>query len=103
MLSLAQGCSEHAADLNRDTLCCSDKDGIAAVTMLVHNLNQALEICFVLCWEYSRAGGQQALLAYQRCAKRINRHSGTHCTGQYFDYCAGIDKCAALRLFYVLK
>ncbi len=60
MLPLAQCCSEHAADLNRDMLCCSGKDGTAAVTMLTHNLDPALEICFALCWEYSRAGGQQA-------------------------------------------
>ena len=44
MLCLAQGCSEHAADLHRDTLCCSGKDGTAAVMMLAYSLSQALEI-----------------------------------------------------------
>ena len=60
MLCLAQGCSEHAADLNRDTLCCSGKDDTAAVTMLTHNLDPALEIWHALYWEYSRATGVAA-------------------------------------------
>lgn len=45
---------------------------------------------------------------YKACAERIKNephgHGGpAHCTGQYFDYWACIDKCAAPRLFARLK
>ena len=59
MLSLAQCCSEHAADLTRDTLCCSGEDGTAAVTVLTQSLDASLEIWQALYWEYSRAEGQE--------------------------------------------
>jgi len=45
------------------------------------------------------------LLAYQACAKRIKGDTTgeAHCTGQYFDYWQCVDKCAAPRIFAVLK
>ena len=43
------------------------------------------------------------LLAYQECVKRIQGKHEAHCTGQYFDYWHCVDKCAAPRLFSVLK
>ncbi|KAL7235877.1 hypothetical protein ACSBR1_019207 [Camellia fascicularis] len=45
------------------------------------------------------------LLEYQACVKRIqNDETGhKHCTGQYFDYWACIDKCVAPKLFSKLK
>eukprot|EP00891_Asterochloris_glomerata_P009378 jgi/Astpho2/9378/e_gw1.00145.152.1_t len=43
------------------------------------------------------------LLAYQACCKRIKGKEGAHCTGQFFDYWGCVDKCAAPRLFSVLK
>ncbi len=43
------------------------------------------------------------LLAYQQCVKRIEGRPEAHCTGQYFDYWHCVDKCAAPRLFSVLK
>ncbi|KAJ4760828.1 Cytochrome b-c1 complex subunit 6 [Rhynchospora pubera] len=45
------------------------------------------------------------LRAYQECVERIkDDESGhKHCTGQYFDFWACIDTCAAPRLFDKLK
>ena len=43
------------------------------------------------------------LQSYLACTKRIKgKHEG-HCTGQYFDYWACVDKCAAPKVFSVLK
>lgn len=43
----------------------------------------------------------KSLLAYQACAERIqsDETGEAHCTGQYFDYYACIDKCVAPVLF----
>ncbi len=43
------------------------------------------------------------LLEYQACVKRIHGKPEAHCTGQFFDLYACIDKCTAPRLFAVLK
>ncbi|CAI7868236.1 unnamed protein product [Closterium sp. NIES-54] len=45
------------------------------------------------------------LLAYEACVKRIegDETGEKHCTGQYFDYWACIDKCAAPKIFAQLK
>ena len=43
------------------------------------------------------------LLAYQACTKRIEAKHNGHCTGQYFDYWSCVDKCAAPKIFSVLK
>ena len=43
------------------------------------------------------------LVAYQKCAKRIEEKHNGHCTGQYFDYWHCVDKCVAPNLFAVLK
>ncbi|CAI5467246.1 unnamed protein product [Closterium sp. Yama58-4] len=45
------------------------------------------------------------LLAYEACVKRIegDETGEKHCTGQYFDYWACIDKCAAPKIFSQLK
>ncbi|KAK8597267.1 hypothetical protein V6N12_065739 [Hibiscus sabdariffa] len=42
---------------------------------------------------------------YEECVKRISGDdTGTkHCTGQYFDYLACVDKCVAPKLFAKLK
>lgn len=53
------------------------------------------ELCKPNCIRY--------LLAYQACAKRIENIPEGHCTGQYFDYWQCIDKCAAPKLFALLK
>ncbi|KAK3244087.1 hypothetical protein CYMTET_46288 [Cymbomonas tetramitiformis] len=47
----------------------------------------------------------KALLAYEACAQRIesDETGEAHCTGQYFDYYACIDKCVAPKLFAALK
>ena len=52
-----------------------------------------------------KPGCIKPLLAYQACAKRIKGDTTgeAHCTGQYFDYWHCIDKCAAPRIFAVLK
>ena len=41
----------------------------------------------------------------QGCQERIkdDKTGEAHCTGQYFDYYSCIDKCAAKKLFSVLK
>ena len=43
------------------------------------------------------------LMAYQACTKRIEAKHNGHCTGQYFDYWSCVDKCAAPKIFSVLK
>ncbi|KAH7685514.1 Cytochrome b-c1 complex subunit 6 protein [Dioscorea alata] len=45
------------------------------------------------------------LFQYQECSKRIrdDKTGHKHCTGQYFDYWACIDKCVAAKLFDMLK
>jgi ubiquinol-cytochrome c reductase subunit 6 len=51
------------------------------------------------------------LRAYKACAERIKQpgadHHGhgeaAHCTGQYFDFWHCVDKCAAPKLFALLK
>ena len=51
------------------------------------------------------------LSEYKACAERISKpahghggdHGPRHCAGQYFDYLACIDKCAAPKLFARLK
>lgn len=47
----------------------------------------------------------KALMAYQACEERIKADTTgeAHCTGQYFDYWACVDKCAATKLFSKLK
>eukprot|EP00192_Tetraselmis_astigmatica_P022868 CAMPEP_0117663408 /NCGR_PEP_ID=MMETSP0804-20121206/8589_1 /TAXON_ID=1074897 /ORGANISM="Tetraselmis astigmatica, Strain CCMP880" /LENGTH=68 /DNA_ID=CAMNT_0005470409 /DNA_START=69 /DNA_END=275 /DNA_ORIENTATION=+ len=47
----------------------------------------------------------KALVEYQACTERIEKDTTgeAHCTGQYFDYWACIDKCAAAPLFAKLK
>ncbi|TYG76038.1 hypothetical protein ES288_D03G080900v1 [Gossypium darwinii] len=42
---------------------------------------------------------------YEECVKRISGDdTGTmHCTGQYFDYLACVDKCVAPKLFGKLE
>ncbi len=37
------------------------------------------------------------------CAKRIEGKPDAHCTGQYFDMWACIDKCVSSKLFPLLK
>ena len=39
----------------------------------------------------------------QACAKRIEGKPDAHCTGQYFDMWACIDKCVSSKLFPLLK
>ncbi|KAJ0972774.1 hypothetical protein J5N97_020733 [Dioscorea zingiberensis] len=45
------------------------------------------------------------LFQYQECVKRIkdDKTGHKHCTGQYFDYWACVDKCVAAKLFDMLK
>lgn len=45
------------------------------------------------------------LLEYQACTKRVeeDKTGEAHCTGQYFDYWHCIDKCAADKVFAMLK
>jgi len=61
--------------------------------------------------EGCKVGCIKFLSEYKACAERIAKpaHGGAHgnepraCVGQYFDYYACIDKCAAPRLFARLK
>jgi hypothetical protein len=39
----------------------------------------------------------------QACAKRIEGKADAHCTGQFFDMWACIDKCVSSKLFPLLK
>ncbi|KAH7287957.1 hypothetical protein KP509_31G005000 [Ceratopteris richardii] len=51
--------------------------------------------------EISKAKCVKQLMSYQACVKRIegDETGHKHCTGQYFDYWACIDKHVAPRLF----
>ena len=43
------------------------------------------------------------LVAYERCAERIEAKGSGQCTGQYMDYIACVDQCASSKLFSELK
>lgn len=45
------------------------------------------------------------LFQYQACVKRVesDETGHKHCTGQYFDYWACVDNCAAPKVFSSLK
>ena len=45
----------------------------------------------------------KALVAYERCAERIEAKGSGQCAGQYMDYIACVDKCASEDLFNKLK
>ncbi|KAJ8762983.1 hypothetical protein K2173_023112 [Erythroxylum novogranatense] len=47
----------------------------------------------------------KSLIEYEACVKRVegDRSGSKHCTGQYFDYLACVDKCVAPKLFSKLK
>eukprot|EP00184_Porphyridium_aerugineum_P004610 CAMPEP_0184696510 /NCGR_PEP_ID=MMETSP0313-20130426/3773_1 /TAXON_ID=2792 /ORGANISM="Porphyridium aerugineum, Strain SAG 1380-2" /LENGTH=67 /DNA_ID=CAMNT_0027155141 /DNA_START=173 /DNA_END=376 /DNA_ORIENTATION=- len=45
------------------------------------------------------------LTEYEKCKERISKDTTgeAHCTGQYFDFWACVDKCAMPKLFHHLK
>ncbi|KAL0365966.1 UNVERIFIED_CONTAM: Cytochrome b-c1 complex subunit-1, mitochondrial [Sesamum radiatum] len=47
----------------------------------------------------------KAYVDYQQCSRRVegDESGQKHCTGQFFDYWACIDKCVAPKLFQELK
>ena len=55
--------------------------------------------------EYCKPKCVKAWVAYQECVDRVEKDTTgeAHCTGQYFDYWACVDKCVAPKLFDSLK
>eukprot|EP00325_Prymnesiales_sp_UTEX-LB-985_P008995 CAMPEP_0174714196 /NCGR_PEP_ID=MMETSP1094-20130205/17102_1 /TAXON_ID=156173 /ORGANISM="Chrysochromulina brevifilum, Strain UTEX LB 985" /LENGTH=69 /DNA_ID=CAMNT_0015913501 /DNA_START=26 /DNA_END=235 /DNA_ORIENTATION=+ len=45
----------------------------------------------------------KALVAYERCAERIEAKGSGQCAGQYMDYVRCVDICASAKLFSALK
>ena len=55
--------------------------------------------------EFCKTKCVKTWVSYQECVERIEKDTTgeAHCTGQYFDYYACVDKCVAPKLFNSLK